>query len=417
MVSLDSFKDKLVTLNKCFIDKLNEEYGKTPHADFTPCLMDYIKHLDGIDDICCTHKNKKCSTPSPKKVSVTTAPVKKPADNPLLKAPIPNLPPPEPIKSTKVGGKMKRKATTNIDDEMEEQTNGKNETPMTTPSSQSSIFTSPPTTIVPSAKGSSLFGGLKGAEVPKVIPSLSFTSETTPKDSVSSTTTTTNIFGKTTSSLFTANKDNKDVTKPNGISSFSFGTSSSSSEATNIKGKKSDLDNDSKDSDEKKETTKPMFSNLFGTSTTTTTNDSSDGSKIPSFNFTPAPVVPTKDDGNDEEDEPQEKYDPLQADKDALYNVKCALHQLVDKKYEKKGVAFINVKKIDGKKVLIVRATNAVGTILINTYINDNLKVVELEKTKIRLTFPNTNGTGMETWMVRVPGESDVEPTIKNLKP
>uniref|UniRef100_A0A0N5C858 RanBD1 domain-containing protein n=1 Tax=Strongyloides papillosus TaxID=174720 RepID=A0A0N5C858_STREA len=406
-MTVEAFKEKLSTLNKCFVDKITEEFNKTPHADFTPCLMDYIKHLGGIDEECCSHCTTNNGIPSPK-ISVQKA-----AKNPLLPTNVPKLPPPEPVKSGRIGGKLKRKASSNIENELED-----NEEKVL---DKNSIFAVPasPKFTKPAEPKTSLFGNSeKPQDTQKPVSLFNF-------GTIGSKAPSTNIFTSPPTS-----GDGKDKNATEGKSLSSFGINDS----TNIFKKP-------EDPKDEKSTAKTSFPSLFGSSDTskplfsftsnTTFNekkeekDGSSKSTLPTFSFKPTPVVEEKKDGeddkneegSDEGDEPQEKYDPLQADKDAIYNVKCSLHQLVEKQYIKKGVAFINVKEMDGKKILVVRATNAVGTILINTHINENLKTAKLEGTKIRLSFPNSDGSGMETWVTRVPGASDVEEVLENLKP
>lgn len=367
-------------------------------------MLDYIKHLSGIDDECCDHFSRTNGVSSPK------FPAQKITENPLLPTIVPKLPPPEPVKSGRIGGKIKRKASSSIDDEMnndEDSGSRKNGTFVVpaAPKSTTSFESKP-----------SLFGS--NAKLPdssKPIPMFNF-------PTMDSKTTSTNIF--TSPSSLTDEKD-KNVTKEKTYSIFNSGTLS-------------DISKKPEDSDNDKSNTKPSYPSLFGSTDNTKpmfsfmsapVSQEKDGktqtkSTLPTFCFQPNTTVSEKkneeenkgEEENDEEEEQQEKYDPLQADKDALYNVKCSLHQLIDKQYVKKGVAFINVKELDGKKVIIVRATNAIGSILINTHINENLKVAKLEGTKVRLSFPNSNGSEMETWIARVPGENDVKELLENLK-
>lgn len=403
-MTIETFQEKLSTLNKCFVDKITEEFSKTPHADFTPCLLDYIKHLGGIDDECCDHNAKTNGTLSPK------LPVLKTTENPLLPTIAPKLPPPEPAKSIRPGGKMKRKASSSIDDDMN--SNGSKK------SDKNDTFAIPaaPKLLKPFESKATLFGSNnESLDSSKPVSTFSF-------GSTESKTTSTGLFA--TPSTLTDDK-NKNTIKDNSLNLFG------NSNSKNIFKKPDEF------SDEKS-TGKTSFPSIFGSSDglkstfsfmPTSVVQEKDGSSttkstLPTFSFQPPPVtVEKKDEGEnkfeeekDEEDEPQEKYDPLQADKDALYTVKCSLHQLCEKQYIKKGVAFINVKELDGKKILVVRAINAVGSILINTHINDNFKVTKLEETKIRMLFPNSDGSGMETWIARLPGANDIEEALKHLK-
>lgn len=41
---------------------------------------------------------------------------------------------------------------------------------------------------------------------------------------------------------------------------------------------------------------------------------------------------------------------------------RCSVHTLIDKKYEKKGIAFVSIKKIDeNKKQFILREATTIG--------------------------------------------------------
>uniref|UniRef100_A0AC34FQ05 RanBD1 domain-containing protein n=1 Tax=Panagrolaimus sp. ES5 TaxID=591445 RepID=A0AC34FQ05_9BILA len=167
----------------------------------------------------------------------------------------------------------------------------------------------------------------------------------------------------------------------------------------------------------------PITSSLFGglvkpgeTTNTLSSNNSLFGGLVKpgqlSFNFkgpensaTSAPTNGGADnkDGEegDAEDAPPPKAEIVKHEEpDAAFSTKCSLFNFVNGEYKKVGVGFMHIKKTESGTQLLIRAATALGTVWINTYINDSFKAEKKAKDKIQFSYPSAEGA--KTSLVRV---------------
>uniref|UniRef100_A0AC35TIU8 RanBD1 domain-containing protein n=1 Tax=Rhabditophanes sp. KR3021 TaxID=114890 RepID=A0AC35TIU8_9BILA len=432
---MTEFHQKISVLNKCLVEFLADAYEKAPTADLTPCLDDYRKHLAKIDDTFCAHP--------------------KTNDD---KALFGNAPTSQATKGSIFGVATPKESTTS----------GKRPELQTNDSDRGLLFKDLPSTTnsYDSKSISSIFGNsMAGAplEVKTIavepssfkLPSFSnFKDVVIPPREVDSTGENSfgggkilkrggdSIFGDGKRSRISSNKDDKDDVRPivpasvfgdamkaSGKSIFGNNTMTTPASGSIFGSAASKISEFNRDSSAKPSNS--LSENLFSGIQKQATSDSEKPNifststfKLPDFTFNKPPATEAAKPENDEdaeEDEPKEKYDPLQADKDALYSVKARLHQLVNNKYEKKGEGYINIKKDDDKKLCLVRAANAIGSVMINVFVNDSFKFAKAADKKFRFTFPvkaeDGDKVNMETWLCTVSAASECDDCEKHLKP
>ncbi|KAH7700696.1 NPP-16 protein, partial [Aphelenchoides avenae] len=101
----------------------------------------------------------------------------------------------------------------------------------------------------------------------------------------------------------------------------------------------------------------------------------------------------------------------------------CVVFQFKNNEYKKFGVGSLHVKSTDdGKKQLLIRAATTVGTIWVNTLLNDNFKWSKVDDKKMRISYPNeVREKGdekpklvMETFLVRVGGQPEMDKIVEH---
>lgn len=164
------------------------------------------------------------------------------------------------------------------------------------------------------------------------------------------------IFGdaKKTSPLNTPSE-----TKLNPIPSFSFGTGAP------VYSFKSTEQNSNK----------PFFGLLSTPSTNTTISDSSKNDQ----------PQKSKEDEDDEDQPPVVNFAPIK-ENDAIFESKSKLYYFENGKYEEHGIGQLYLKPIDEKKIqLIMRNDSALGTIMVNTLLNDSVKFTKRNPKNVQL--------------------------------
>lgn len=126
---------------------------------------------------------------------------------------------------------------------------------------------------------------------------------------------------------------------------------------------------------EQKNDNKPFFS--FG-SQTSSTNSVSDPSKN-------TEVQKAKDEEEDEDQPPVVNFTPIK-ENDAIFESKSKLYHFKDGKYEEHGVGQLYLKPVDDKKIqLIMRNDSALGTIMVNTLLNESVNFTKRNAKNVQL--------------------------------
>lgn len=108
------------------------------------------------------------------------------------------------------------------------------------------------------------------------------------------------------------------------------------------------------------------------------------------FGVNPASTTDNNNEEEEKEEEPPKVESVEQKEKDAILSAKCSVHVMNEKAWDKMGVAYCNVVEKDEKKTFIVRAATTVGTIWINTLINNHFKSFVMTEKKLKIRFPTT---------------------------
>lgn len=127
---------------------------------------------------------------------------------------------------------------------------------------------------------------------------------------------------------------------------------------------------------------KPFFS--FG-SKPSSTNSLSDPSKNTEVQKPIDEVQKPKDEEEDEDQPPVVNFIPVK-ENDAIFESKSKLYHFKDGKYEEHGVGQLYLKPVDDKKIqLIMRNDSALGTIMVNTLLNESVKFTKRNAKNVQL--------------------------------
>lgn len=133
------------------------------------------------------------------------------------------------------------------------------------------------------------------------------------------------------------------------------------------------------------------------TETPTTQQQQSDNKPFFSFGSKSPSVAPVsgqsknteteKSKNEDDEDQPPVvNFTPIK-ENDAIFESKSKLYCLNNGKYEEHGVGQLYIKPVDDKKVqLILRNDSALGTIMVNTILNDSVTFTKRNPKNVQLT-------------------------------
>lgn len=120
---------------------------------------------------------------------------------------------------------------------------------------------------------------------------------------------------------------------------------------------------------------KPFFGFVSTTSTKTPTSDSSKNDE----------PQKSKDEEDDEDQPPVVNFAPIK-ENDAIFESKSKLYYFENGKYEEHGIGQLYLKPIDEKKIqLIMRNDSALGTIMVNTLLNDSVKFTKRNPKNVQL--------------------------------
>lgn len=128
-------------------------------------------------------------------------------------------------------------------------------------------------------------------------------------------------------------------------------------------------------STEQSNANKPFFS--FGSTSSTIT-------PISDLNKKDEPQK-SKDDEDDEDQPPVVNFTPIK-ENDAIFESKSKLYYLQNGKYEEHGVGQLYLKPVDEKKIqLLMRNESTLGTIMVNTLLNDSVNFVKRNSKNVQL--------------------------------
>lgn len=96
-------------------------------------------------------------------------------------------------------------------------------------------------------------------------------------------------------------------------------------------------------------------------------------------------VQKSKDEDEDEDQPPIVNFTPIK-ENDAIFESKSKLYYLKDGKYEEHGIGQLYLKPINEKKIqLIMRSDNALGTIMVNTLLNESVNFTKRNEKNVQL--------------------------------
>lgn len=93
----------------------------------------------------------------------------------------------------------------------------------------------------------------------------------------------------------------------------------------------------------------------------------------------------SKDEEDEEDQPPVVNFTPIK-ENDAIFESKSKLYYLKDGKYEEHGIGQLYLKPVDDKKVqLLMRNDSALGTIMINTLLNESVNFTKRNAKNVQL--------------------------------
>uniref|UniRef100_A0A7E4ZRS3 RanBD1 domain-containing protein n=1 Tax=Panagrellus redivivus TaxID=6233 RepID=A0A7E4ZRS3_PANRE len=167
----------------------------------------------------------------------------------------------------------------------------------------------------------------------------------------------------------------------------------------------------------KDDTSSTTAPSLFGTKPTTGLNPLLGGLKPPTTGgglFASMPVPKPAEstpaaEGEEagEEDAPPPKPEVVEhEEKDAVFNTKCSMFTFSGGEYKKTGVGQLYIKPSEKGTNLLIRAATTIGTVWVNTIVDEHFKASKKSKDKIQASFPTPEGS--KTVLIRV-NEKDTE--------
>ncbi|VDN94980.1 unnamed protein product [Brugia pahangi] len=137
------------------------------------------------------------------------------------------------------------------------------------------------------------------------------------------------------------------------------------------------------------------------------------------FKFGAPPPVQSEPDNEGEESEyvPPKPETVLAEEPKAIFSSKCSVFVLKGTEYEKLGIGQLHIKtdETDGaKKILLIRAATTTGTVWVNSYIDESMKHVVVEDVKLRINCIS-NGSP-STYLLRLPKKEDRDQIVSELQ-
>uniref|UniRef100_A0AAF5RV24 RanBD1 domain-containing protein n=1 Tax=Wuchereria bancrofti TaxID=6293 RepID=A0AAF5RV24_WUCBA len=137
------------------------------------------------------------------------------------------------------------------------------------------------------------------------------------------------------------------------------------------------------------------------------------------FKFGAPPPVQSEPDNEGEESEyvPPKPETVLAEEPKAIFSSKCSVFVLKGTEYEKLGVGQLHIKtdETDGvKKILLIRAATTTGTVWVNSYIDASMKHVIVDDVKLRISCVSSGSPS--TYLLRLPKKEDRDQIVSELQ-
>ncbi|VDM94304.1 unnamed protein product [Onchocerca ochengi] len=137
------------------------------------------------------------------------------------------------------------------------------------------------------------------------------------------------------------------------------------------------------------------------------------------FKFGAPPTIQSEPDNESEESEyvPPKPTAVLTEEPKAIFSSKCSVFVLKGTEYEKLGIGQLHIKIDEAdseKKILLIRAATATGTVWVNSYIDDTMKHVTIEDVKLRINCVSSGSPS--TYLLRLPKKEDRDQVVAELQ-
>ncbi|EFO23904.2 hypothetical protein LOAG_04583 [Loa loa] len=146
----------------------------------------------------------------------------------------------------------------------------------------------------------------------------------------------------------------------------------------------------------------------------------SDSSKTKlDFKFGAPPAVQSEPNNESEESEyvPPKPEFVLAEEPKAIFSSKCSVFVLKGTEYEKLGIGQLHIKTDETdsiKKILLIRAATTTGTVWVNSYIDESMKHVVIEDVKLRISC--VSGGSPSTYLLRLPKKENRDQVVAELQ-
>ncbi|PAV57172.1 hypothetical protein WR25_14067 [Diploscapter pachys] len=229
-------------------------------------------------------------------------------------------------------------------------------------------------------------------------------------------------------STFGASPNTAESSKPPALSVPLFGASKPAEGSTSTAAPTFPAFGSSAPTTTKPAENKPFGGSIFGSSVTPSLLKSGTpafSATLPTpaaggFSFGKLPTSSTEGangEKNDEEKDDEEYVPPKvetveNAEPDAVLSAKCSVFKFVDNGYSKLGIGMLYVKEVRDKnqKSVLIRAATAIGTVWLNAYITDAMKMTKADEKgeKMRLVCP-TGSSELTTLLLRFASSKQTE--------
>ncbi|VBB26779.1 unnamed protein product [Acanthocheilonema viteae] len=101
----------------------------------------------------------------------------------------------------------------------------------------------------------------------------------------------------------------------------------------------------------------------------------------------------------------------------SIFSSKCSVFVLKGTEYEKLGIGQLHIKIDENnsvKKILLIRAATATGTVWVNSYIDESMKHVTIDDVKLRISC--LSGGSPSTYLLRLPKKEDRDQVVVELQ-
>ncbi|CAG9530227.1 unnamed protein product [Cercopithifilaria johnstoni] len=137
------------------------------------------------------------------------------------------------------------------------------------------------------------------------------------------------------------------------------------------------------------------------------------------FKFGAPSALQSESDNKSEESEyvPPKPEAVLVEEPKAIFSSKCSAFVLKGTEYEKLGIGQLHIKTDETdstKKILLVRAATTTGTVWVNSYVDKSMKHVTIGDVKLRISC--VSGGSPSTYLFRLPKKEDRDQVVAELQ-